>query len=395
MSSSGSSRLLLRATTPLLHHRGLSTTATATTTSTAAALFRVKDAVEDIFKERDCSRLVEKFKDSSKHYRFRCRHNVYDHAVRKLAAANRFSDIEEILEEQKKHTHLAREGFYVRLIGLYGRAGMLDHAIKVFDEMPGLGCDRTVKSMNAILTACAEAKDFDKVGVLFRELPNKLGVKPDDYSYNILAGAFCEVGGVDLALSLLGEMRSNGIQPNVITFNTLLDGFYGGARKTEAEKVWTKMGKYGVEPNTSSFNAKIRGLAAEGKSAEVVKVLEELESRGMKPDSLSFSLLVKAHCEEGNLEEAKKLLQDLWKKDMKPNRIAYEAIIPALCAAGDLNMASELCLEVLNGNRFINVEVLQGVINELVKISKDKKAKRLVELGSAKSYHYSSLKMPS
>ncbi|XP_031499474.1 pentatricopeptide repeat-containing protein At1g55890, mitochondrial-like [Nymphaea colorata] len=394
MSSSGLSRLLLRTTAPL-HQRCFSTIATTSTTTTAATLFRVKDAVDDIFKERDCNRLVEKFKDCSKHYRFRCKHNVYDHAVRQLAAAHRFSDIEEILEEQKKHTHLAKEGFYIRLITLYGRAGMLDHAIKVFDEMPGLGSDRTVKSMNAVLTACAEGKDFDKVGVLFRELPKKLGVKPDTYSYNILARAFCEVGSVDLAFSLLGEMKSKEINPDVITFNTLLNGFYGGDRRSEAEKVWTEMGNYGVKPDTSSFNAKIRGLVAEGKTAEAVKVLEELESKGLKPDSLSFSLLVKAHCEEGNLEEAKKVLEELKKKDMQPNRLAYEAIIPALCAAEDINRASELCLEVLNGNRFISVEVLQDVIDRLVNISKDMKAKRLVELGSAKSYYYSSLKMPS
>ncbi|KAF3778861.1 hypothetical protein EJ110_NYTH42730 [Nymphaea thermarum] len=90
------------------------------------------------------------------------------------------------------------------------------------------------------------------------------------------------------------------------------------------------------------------GLVAEGKGREAIK----------------------AHCEEGNLEEAKKVLQELKKKDMQPNRLAYEAIIPALCAAEDLNRASELCLEVLNGNRFISVEVLQDWKHEAANMAK-------------------------
>ncbi|CAA7040118.1 unnamed protein product [Microthlaspi erraticum] len=59
-----------------------------------------------------------------------------------------FEWIEEILEEQKKYHNMSKEGFIVRIINLYGQAGMFEHAQKVFDEMPERNCKRTVLSFN-------------------------------------------------------------------------------------------------------------------------------------------------------------------------------------------------------------------------------------------------------
>ncbi|GFY88974.1 hypothetical protein Acr_06g0009140 [Actinidia rufa] len=43
--------------------------------------------------------------------------------VRRLAAAQKLSDIEDIIEHQKKYPDITNEGFAVRLICLYGKSG--------------------------------------------------------------------------------------------------------------------------------------------------------------------------------------------------------------------------------------------------------------------------------
>ncbi|KAK1396500.1 hypothetical protein POM88_006363 [Heracleum sosnowskyi] len=48
--------------------------------------------------------------------------------------------MEDILEFQKQFEDITNERFMVRLISLYGKAGMFDNARKVFDEMPELKC---------------------------------------------------------------------------------------------------------------------------------------------------------------------------------------------------------------------------------------------------------------
>uniref|UniRef100_A0A6I9RJ00 Pentatricopeptide repeat-containing protein At1g55890, mitochondrial n=1 Tax=Elaeis guineensis var. tenera TaxID=51953 RepID=A0A6I9RJ00_ELAGV len=64
--------------------------------------------------------------------------------------------VEAIFEEQKRYpAGIAREGFDVRLISLYGKAGMPANAAASFHQLPALGCSRSVMSFNALLSACA------------------------------------------------------------------------------------------------------------------------------------------------------------------------------------------------------------------------------------------------
>ena len=50
--------------------------------------------------------------------------------------------------------------FGIRLI-LLSKAGMLDYAYKVFDELPQFNCSSTVNALNALLSACVKSKNFD------------------------------------------------------------------------------------------------------------------------------------------------------------------------------------------------------------------------------------------
>ncbi|XP_010241042.1 PREDICTED: pentatricopeptide repeat-containing protein At3g13160, mitochondrial-like [Nelumbo nucifera] len=373
-----------------LLHRKFFTSSPATIPSTATTF---KTTVDGLFHERDLKKLVEKFKSCSDNYRFRCKHRIYETTVRRLAGAKKFSWVEEILEHQKKYADISKEGFAVRLISLYGQSGMSEHACRMFDQLPELKCTRTVKSFNALLSACADSRNFDKVDQIFRELPSRLSITPDLFSYNIMVRALCDRGSLDSALSFLDEMEKNGVSPNLITFNTLLNAFYGDNRFSDGEEIWARMEKSNCIPDVQSFNAKMRGLVLLGKTSEAVKLFDELKTRGVKPDIFSFNALIKGFCNEGNLEEAKKIYSELEKNDCTPNRPTYETLVPCLCEKEDFGLAFKLCKESLNRCR-VDAGLLQVVVDGLVKESKVEDAKKLVELGRSKSYSRSSLKMP-
>ncbi|KAF8414052.1 hypothetical protein HHK36_002051 [Tetracentron sinense] len=355
----------------------------------------LKIMVDDLYKERNLKRVVEKFKQFSECDRFRCKDGIYAVTIRRLASAKRFSSIEEIIEDQKKYKDISREGFVIRLISLYGKSGMFDHASKTFDEMPKLKCERTVKSFNALLTACLDSENFDKVHKVFRELPSNLSINPDVFSYNIVIQAFCEMGSLDSALSMLDEMEKKGVSPNLITFNTLLNGFYGGDRFSDGERIWGRMKKSNFVPDIRSFNAKLQGLVLGGKMAEAVKLVEELGTWGLKPDIFSFNALIKGFCHNGNLEKAKMIYSELAQNDCVSNRSTFQTLVPCLCKNGDFELALKLCKESISSRSFVDVALLQVVVDGLVKGSKVVEAKKLVELGWVNSYSHSSLKMPT
>ncbi|KAF9589334.1 hypothetical protein IFM89_022670 [Coptis chinensis] len=351
-------------------------TALPTTTNTTTIPF--KSSVNKL------TNLVETFKKSAESYRFRSKTHIYKSTILRLASANWFSSIEEILEDQKKYHDIRKEGFAIRLISLYGKVGMLEHAKKTFDELPELKCERTVKSFNALLTACIESKNYDKVEKLFRELPLKLNVVPDEYSYTIVIQALCEMGNLGNALSLLDEMEGKGVKPNLFTFNVLLHAFYEDGRFLNSEMIWARMEKKQIVPDIRSYNAKLRGLVVAGKIKEAVKLVESLKTKETKPNTISYNALIRGYCNDGKLDEAKRVYDDLLKDELVPNRWTYEILLPAVCEKGDYVYALKLCEKSLENSCRIEAGLVQTVVEGLVKMSKVDEAKNLVSLARHK-----------
>lgn len=375
-----------------LLHRNFSTLVRSSSPTTTAS---IKSLSEDLYKERDLKRLVQKFKKASQLYRFRTRNGIYEETVRRLATAKRFKWVEEILEDQKKYEDIAKEGFSARLITLYGISGMYDNAHKTFDELPSKSCPRTVLSFNALLAAYLRSKKFDMVDLLFKELSSKLSIEPNLVSFNTVIKAYCEMDSFDLAISMLQEMDKKGINPDLITFNTLLDGLYRSGRFSDGEKIWSKMDEKNVTPNNRSYNAKLIGLAKEKRTKEAVELFQKMKNEGVKPDMFSFNALIKGFVHAGNLDEAMKWYGEMKNTDYDPNKITFATLLPFLCQQGDLTSAFEVCKEIFNIRSLVDVALLQLVVNNLVKESMISEAKTIVQLGETNGYCRYKLNLPA
>ncbi|KVH96904.1 hypothetical protein Ccrd_001004 [Cynara cardunculus var. scolymus] len=194
---------------------------------------------------------IDTFKRTSNTGPFRYSYKYYDDAVSHLARAKQHAYIEEILEHQKRYkTDMTKEAFVVRLISLYGKSRMFDHARKLFDEMPELNCPRTVLSANV----------SQLMSELFHELREELSIELDDVSYNVVVKAFCEIDAIDSALQMADEMEKNGFECNVYTYNTILDALYGKGNILDADKIWDVMKSKNLDPDVRTYNAKLRGL---------------------------------------------------------------------------------------------------------------------------------------
>ncbi|XP_044460844.1 pentatricopeptide repeat-containing protein At3g13160, mitochondrial-like isoform X2 [Mangifera indica] len=303
----------------------------------------------DLYKEKDLKRLVDKFKRYSDLERFRTKTGIYKETVRRLANAKRFRWIEEILEHQKQYKDVSKEGFSVRLVALYGQA----------------------------------------------DLPKKLGIEPDQVSYNTVVKAYCEMGSLDSAIMLLDDMEKKGVEPDRITFNTLLHAFYMNGRFGAAEMIWERMANRNITPDIRSYNAKLYGLAMEKRTKEAVELVEEMRYKTIKPDVFSFNALIKGFVNEGKLEEAKWWYDEIEKSDCAINKGTFTILVPLVCEKGDLDFAFELCKKIFGRRCLVDEELLQLVLDSLVKESKIEEAKELVELSKTNDYCRYNLKFSS
>lgn len=379
------SRFLLRGTfsfsTPTNRRFFSAVTAAAATTSQPrpSLITLVND-------ERDPKFITEKFKKACQAEWFRKNIAVYERTVRRLAAAKKFEWIEEILEEQNKYPNMSKEGFVARIINLYGRVGMFENAQKVFDEMPEKNCKRTVLSFNALLNACVNSKKFDLIEGLFKELPGKLSIEPDVASYNTLIKGLCGKGSFTEAVALIDEIENKGLIPDHITFNILLHESYTKGKFEEGEKIWARMVEKNVKRDIRSYNARLLGLATEMKSDEMVNLFDELKVNGIKPDVFTFTAMIKGCVGEGKLDEAITWYKEIEKNGLRPMKFIFTSLLPAMCKAGDLESAYELCKEIFSKRLLVDGAILQEVVDELVKGSKQDEAEEIVELAKTNDY---------
>ncbi|KAK8961566.1 Pentatricopeptide repeat-containing protein [Platanthera guangdongensis] len=356
----------------------------------------LKATINDLSKERDLDKLVDDFKLASDSHRFRCLHNIYEFTVRRLSAASRLDAVESIIEHQKRFAaDLAREGFGVRLISLYGKALMATHALNTFHQLPSLGSPRSVMSFNAVLVALATAGDYPRLEETFRDVPaGDTSIIPNLISYKILMKSLSDKGDLKAALDSLSLMEKSGIAPDLVCFNILLNGLYDCKLFSDADRIWNRMAMKNIQPDTRSFNAKMRGLVSIGKISEAVDILDNISQSGLKPDIFTFNALIKGYCQEGNLEQAKMVYRDLVKNECAPNRGTLMALIPRLSEAAEFDFALELCKKSLHQRCSPGSEILQAVVDGLAKNSKAEEAEKLVEMARANGHSGESIRMP-
>ncbi|KAG9160112.1 hypothetical protein Leryth_015007 [Lithospermum erythrorhizon] len=199
---------------------------------------------------------------------------------------------------------------------------------------------------------------------------------------------------VEKAVKIFGEMEKNGVKPDLVTFNTVLVGLYSSKRFLEGEKMWRRMIETGLKPDIRSWNARIIGYVNEKRFDEAVKALSELDRTGLKLDAFSYRALIKGYCDEENLKEAKKWYAEFVRCE-HPDKVTLETVISLAMKKGDLSWAVELCKVIFDRKCLVNAQILQEVVDTLVKDSRFQDAKRIVEMGNTNSYRCYKLNLPS
>ncbi|KAL7152528.1 hypothetical protein ABFS83_04G104200 [Erythranthe nasuta] len=336
--------------------------------------------------EKDPEKLFHLFKANAHNKLVVENRFAFEDTVSRLAGARRLDYIENILEHQKTLPQGRREGFIIRIIMLYGKAGMTKHAVDTFCDMHLYGCKRTVKSFNAALKVLTQSRDLAAIESFLSDVPFRYGIELDDYSINIVIKAFCEMGILEKAYLVMVEMEKLGITPDVITYTTLIAAFYKADRPMIANGLWNLMVLKGCLPNVATFNVRIQFLVNKGRAWEANKLLAFMR-RHKKfpefPDEVTYNLVIKGFCRAGFFEMAMRVYSALHNEGYKPNLKIYQTMIHYLCEAGELDLAYTMCKDSMQRNWFPSVHSINNLLRGLRKdgrVDKIDKAKHIYSL---------------
>ncbi|KAH6795927.1 hypothetical protein C2S51_036913 [Perilla frutescens var. frutescens] len=303
---------------------------------------------------------------------------AYSAAISKLKKSNYFEGIRAFINDSLARPDSKSERCFSHFIVLYGQAGLVKDAVKLFDEMPEMGVERNVKSLNALLVSCILAGEYGEMKRIFSEFPGKYGLEPDLDTYNSVLKGLCESDSSNSAYSVLAEMERKGVKPNATTFSAVIAGFYKEKKLSDAENVVELMKKFGVKHGLGIYNVKIQSLCKLKKSEEAKKVLDEILDKGMKPNSVTYGHLIHGLCKEGKLDDAKSLFKDMVDRKLKPGAESYFTLSHYLCKGRDFEAALAICKECIATGWVPNITTMKSLVNGLVSIEKVDEAKEII-----------------
>lgn len=300
-------------------------------------------------------------------------------AISKLSDSKYFAGISSYLSELlTSRPDLKTERFASHAIVLYGQAGMINDAVRTFEELPQLGIPRSFKALNALLFACLLSKEYKEVRRIFLEFPKKYGIECNLDSYNTVIKSFCESGSSSSAYSIIAEMERKRVTPNATSYGLMIAGFYKEEKFDDVGTVMNMMKKGGVEAGLSIYNIRIQSLCKLGRSGEAKALFIGMLNRGMKVNTVTYMHLIHGFCKEGNLDEAKKLFRGMKNSGLKPESDCYFTLIYFMCEGGEFEYALEVYKECMEKNWVPNFGTMKSLVNGLISIGKVDEAREIV-----------------
>jgi len=207
------------------------------------------------------------------------------------------------------------------LIDACGKAGKLDKAFEMYNEMLERGLQPCPVTFNALIDASGRLNRLSSAIELMEELRRR-NLKPDNYTYNTLISACCRNDDIGKAVQFLEEMPSDGVRPDAVTFNTLIDGWSrvaarGGFSRRQtatsgAWKIYEKMLEAKLVPSMITFTTLAKTCSFAQDCEGVTRLVSEVRTnRPRDVEPASTSVLCKALIGCGFLDEARAFLDDM------------------------------------------------------------------------------------
>ncbi|CAE6034488.1 unnamed protein product [Arabidopsis arenosa] len=258
------------------------------------------------------------------------------------------------------------EDMFVVLIESYGKAGIVQESVKIFQKMKDLGVERTIKSYNTLFKVILRRgrymmakryfnKMMDEAEKLFVEMKGN-NIEPSVVSYTTMIKGYLSVDRVDDGLRIFEEMRSLGIEPNATTYSTLLPGLCDAGKMVEAKNILKSMMAKHIAPKDNSIFLKLLvSQSKAGDMAAATEVLKAMATLNVPAEAGHYGVLIENQCKASAYNRAIKLLDTLIEKEiilrhqdtleMEPS--AYNPIIEYLCNNGQTAKAEVLFRQLM------------------------------------------------
>ncbi|KAI4385687.1 hypothetical protein MLD38_003682 [Melastoma candidum] len=262
----------------------------------------------------------------------------YEEMVKILARSKKYESMWKVIQEMKNQNLGLSAEAVCGIIEEFGRHGLTDQAVEVFNKCRHFDCAQTVEVYNSLLFALCEVKMFHAAYALIGRMIRKK-VVPDKRTYSVLVNGWCSSGKMREAQEFLEDMSRKGFNPPVRGRDLLIEGLLNAGYLESAKEMVRKMTKEGFIPDIGTFNSLMEAVCKSGEVDFCLSLHYKVCKLGLCPDINTYKLLIPPVSKAGLIDEAFKLLNNSIEVGHRPFPSLYAPIIKGMCRKGQFDDA--------------------------------------------------------
>lgn len=237
------------------------------------------------------------------------------------------------------HAHILATGFLpgeylsTKLLILYAKAGDLEAARHLFDEMP----DPNLFACNAMISGfVSKRSERQGLDLYYSMLAN--GLDPDHFTFSSVFHACAGLAALDHGRRAHGVMMKTKTMANVVAGTALVDMYFKCSSLADARQVFDEL----PERNVITWTSLISGYGRHGRVRDVIELFHQMVEEGLRPNSVTFLSLLSA-CSHGGLvdpgwEYFVSMIEDY---GVRPRKEHHAVMVDMMGRAGRLDEAYE------------------------------------------------------
>ncbi|XP_059665683.1 pentatricopeptide repeat-containing protein At5g18390, mitochondrial [Cornus florida] len=262
----------------------------------------------------------------------------FEELLKTLARTRHWETMWKVAEQMKKQSLPISPSIVSFIIEHYGKNGLIDQAVELFNKMKHFNCPQTTGIYNSLLFALCEVKNFHGAYALIRRMVRK-GVVPDKRTYSVLVNGWCSAGKMREAQEFLEEMSRKGFNPPVRGRDLLIDGLLNAGYLESAKVLVRKMTKEGFVPDVETFNSLAEAICKSGEADFCIDLYRDVCKLGFCPNLETYKVMINVSSKVGRIDDAFGMLHRSMEDGHKPFPSLYAPILKALCRRGQFDDA--------------------------------------------------------
>ncbi|KAG6525204.1 pentatricopeptide repeat-containing protein ATP4 homolog, chloroplastic-like [Zingiber officinale] len=262
---------------------------------------------------------------------------IYNTLLDAMGRAGRPWQVKTIYREMCSTGLAPNRATYSALLRAYAKARYAEDALSVYKQMKK-EMELDVILYNMLLSMCADVGLVDEAVKIFNEMKGLSDEsKPDSWSYSALITAYSCSGKVSEAETMLNNMLDAGFQPNIFVLTSLIQ-CYGKAGKTDSVvEAFDKLLGWGIKPD-DRFCGCLLNVAAQTATEELGKIIGCIERGNTQLGSLVMLLVDEGSNNDTIRQEAEVLFNNVSSEVKR----AYSNCLIDLCV--NLNYLERACV---------------------------------------------------